>query len=85
MAKVIYPVELIVWADSCNVGDGGWSTWDPDDICEYFVVTAGFVRHEDDKVLAVVMSMPQNATDTYNGQVLIIPKSCIVSRKVLKK
>lgn len=82
--RTIFPIELIKWVDSCNVGEG-WYEWDDEDICQYHVVTAGFVRHEDDDVIAIVMSIPFDTTDMVNGQTLIIPKCCIKERKVLKK
>lgn len=82
--KTIYPIELILWTDSCNTGYG-WHEWDQEDMQEYLVISTGFVRYENDEIVALVMSMADHDTESINGQILIIPKCCIKNRRTLKK
>jgi hypothetical protein len=77
--------ELIVWMDSCGLGEGWQSIEDARRSTTAICQTAGFVLSEDESAVIVAGHVAEESERVEGevGGVLAIPKCCIISREKL--
>ena len=81
---MLAPVELIVWADIASHKGSEWSD-SPKSDGPWLMYTAGWVTDEDRKTITVHSTVGDPRREPTYGHDTVIPRGCIVSRKVIRK